>query len=302
MTPNVKSRRRQRGAALLLMMLVVIIGVASILVTKLNRNAGQALQSAATQRALAEAKDALLAYAMSYPDTHPGSAVQLPCPDLDFSGGTLDGESHTLNCGAAGVTMLGRLPWKTLGIAPPQDGGAECIWYVVSGEHKSADTSTSPMINPDSNGQLELYQKETGFQIAGQTPDSRPVAMIVAAGPATGNQIRQAPSLPGQQCSDDFTVASFLEADAGTGFSNAVTLGAVGIDQFVRAAGVERPRKAQSIVGECQPRFLPATRQAVASAKGRRQRRYGATWTFLWSDQLVTAENESTVTARRFCA
>lgn len=237
MMTSTRSRHRQSGAALLLMMLVVIVGAAAVLVTKLNRNSMRFVQSTATQVALADAKDALLSYALSYPDTHASAAIQLPCPDLDDTGGTLDGESHTLNCGATGVTMMGRLPWKTLGITAPRDGAGECLWYAVSGEYKSADVATSAMINPDSNGQLELYQSETGTLIEGQTPDERPVAVILAAGLSLGTQVRQAVSQPGQQCSDDFTPASFLESDAGSGISNAVLAGGVGIDQFIRAAG-----------------------------------------------------------------
>ncbi|MGI9205892.1 MAG: hypothetical protein ACR2Q3_17890, partial [Woeseiaceae bacterium] len=233
----IESRSGQSGAALLLMMLVVVVGAAAILVTKLNRNSTNFAQSTATQEALADAKDALLSYALSYPDTHNNAATQLPCPDLDGSGSTLDGEAHTLNCGASEVSMLGRLPWKTLGMAPPRDGAGECLWYAVSGAYKSAGGATAAMINPDSNGQFELYQSETGALIEGQTPDERPVAVIIAPGAAIDTQSRQAVSLPGQQCSGDFMLPSFLESDSGSGVSNAVLTGGTGLEQFVRAAG-----------------------------------------------------------------
>lgn len=237
MTVPADSRRRQSGAALLLMMLVVIVSAAAVLVTKLGRNSTGLGQLLVTQAALADAKDALLGYALSYPDTNGNAAIQLPCPDLDASGSTLDGDAHTLNCGAGDITMMGRLPWRTLGIAPPRDGAGACIWYAVSGAYKSAGAATAPMINPDSNGQLELYQSETGTLIEGQTPDERPVAVIMAPGPAIDTQSRQAVSSPGQQCSDDFTAASFLEADSAIGVSNAVLSGGAGLEQFVKAAG-----------------------------------------------------------------
>jgi len=236
--PSSKLGRNQQGAALLLMMLVVIVGAASILVTQLNRNAGLVLQSSATQRSLAQAKEALLAYAMSYPDLYGGSSVLLPCPDLNAGGGLQDGESHSANCGANGETVLGRLPWRTLGIAAPIDGSSECIWYAVSGEYKNALSATSAMVNPDSNGQIELYQSESGVLIEGQFPAERPVALLISAGPPQSYQIRQARMQLDQQCSDDFSAASFLDTDAVSGISNGVLLGSVGIDQFVRAAGV----------------------------------------------------------------
>jgi len=218
-------------------MLVVIVGAAAVLVTKLNRNSAQIAANSKTVDALAQAREALIGFALSYPDRVPGAPVQLPCPDLDDTGGTLAGESHTANCGAPGVSMLGRLPWKTLGIAAPADDAGECLWYVVSGDHKSAGAATAAMINPDTNGQLTLYQAETGLLIEGLRPEERSVALVLAAGPVRPGQNRKAITQPGQQCSDDFSAAAFLDFDSGTGISNASVPGSPGVDDFVRAAG-----------------------------------------------------------------
>lgn len=231
----VNNRNRQNGAALLLMMLVVVVGASAVLVSKLNQNASRLSKSAQTQLALAKAKDALLAYSSSIAAQSPGTVLGLPCPDIDGSGATIDGEAHTDNCGGTGISMLGRLPWKSLNMSAAHDGDYECLWYVVSGEHKIAGPSTSPMLNPDSNGQLQLYQKESGNLVEGATAEERPVAMLFAPGKPVIGQTRQLPSLPGQQCSFNFQASDFLEGDAGIGISNAVMLGAVGTDQFVRA-------------------------------------------------------------------
>ncbi len=32
--------------------------------------------------------------------------------------------------------MIGRLPWRTLGLEPLRDGNGECLWYAVSGSHQ----------------------------------------------------------------------------------------------------------------------------------------------------------------------
>jgi len=136
-------KNRQSGAALLLMMLVIIVGASAILVTKLSRNAVRSTEAIATQTAMATARNALLDFALSYPDMVPGDSMQLPCPDIDNGGATLDGEAHTLNCGGPGETVIGRFPWKSLGIPAQRDGAGECLWYVVSGEYKSAAASTS---------------------------------------------------------------------------------------------------------------------------------------------------------------
>lgn len=229
-----RSKARQSGAALLLMMLVVIVGAATILVTKLGLNLLRASESAKTQIALATARDALLDFAISFPDTMPGEPLQLPCPDIDETGSTLDGESHAVNCGGPGETVIGRLPWRTLGIPAQRDGAGECLWYAVSGEYKSAAT-ISTMINPDSNGQLQLVQSESTQVIEGGTADDRPVAIIFAPRKAMQGQTRQAVSQPGQQCSDDFLASAFLDADAGTGIANSFILPGVNVDQFVKS-------------------------------------------------------------------
>lgn len=235
-----RNKNRQSGAALLLMMLVVIVGAATILVTKLGSNLLRATESAKTQIALSTARDALLDFAISFPDTTPGAPLQLPCPDIDETGSTLDGESHTSNCGAAGETVIGRLPWRTLGIPAQRDGAGECLWYAVSGEYKSA-TAISPMINPDSNGQLQLVQSESTQFIEGGTADDRAVAIIFAPRRAMQGQTRQAVSQPGQQCSDDFLASAFLDSDSGTGVSNSFVMPGVNVDQFVKSISEDGP-------------------------------------------------------------
>ncbi len=238
MSLEFRTRSRQSGAALLLMMLVVIVGAATILVTKLGPNLIRASESAKTQSAMSTARDALLDFAMSLPDTMPGEPLQLPCPDIDGTGSTLDGESHKSNCGGPGETVIGRLPWRTLGIPAQRDGAGECLWYAISGEYKNA-ASISPMINPDSNGQLQLIQSESTQIIEGVTADTRPVAMIFAPRKAMLGQTRQAVTQPEQQCSDDFLASSFLDSDAGTGISNSFIVPGVNVDQFVKSASEE---------------------------------------------------------------
>jgi len=237
MPVDMSSRHRQSGAALLLMMLVVIVGAAAILVTKLNRNTGRAVESATTQMAMVTARNALLDFAAAYPDMLPGASMRLPCPDLDGGGITLEGEAHTLDCGTPGETVIGRLPWKSLGIPAQRDGAGACLWYVVSGEYKNAASSTSPMINPDTNGQLQLYQSESGSLIEGTTADTRPVALILAPQRAMTGQTRQASVQSGQQCSNDFSATSFLDFDSVSGVSNGIVMPGVGLDQFITSIG-----------------------------------------------------------------
>ena len=89
----------------------------------------------ATERSLALAREALIAYAADRPvDTIVGPGY-LPCPDLDGDGwaeptcGSLSGDSGQ-------AQRLGLLPWKTLGIAQLRDGAGEPLWYAVAAKYK----------------------------------------------------------------------------------------------------------------------------------------------------------------------
>lgn len=215
---------RQRGAALLLLMLGVIVATATVLVVTVNVDALKARRQANSLDALSEARDALLDYALVSPQLVPGGAHGLPCPDIDSSGGFLEGEAHSTACGPAGETVIGRLPWRTLGIPALKDGSSECLWYVVSGSWKHAGAATGAMINADTNGQLQLASVDTGTLLAGAAPQDRAVAAIIAAMPPVDRQRRPATSA-GMQCSDPRRLADYLEDDTASGSSNSTLLG-----------------------------------------------------------------------------
>ena len=215
---------RQRGAALLVMMLGVILATATVLVVTVNVDALKARRQATSLDVLGQARDALLDYALVSPHLAPGGSHGLPCPDLDDTGGFLEGEAHTTACGPAGETVIGRLPWRTLGLPALKDGSAECLWYVVSGSWKLADAATGAMINADTNGQLQLASVDTGALLAGAAAEDRPVAAIIAAMPPLDRQRRPA-TAAGMQCSDPRRTSDYLEDDVASGSSNAVLAG-----------------------------------------------------------------------------
>jgi hypothetical protein len=126
--------RRPRGAALIVtsLMLLVVAGALAAIVAGLD---APRLRERATERALAEAREALIAYAADRPLSAVVGPGYLPCPDLDGDGwaestcGSLDGSSGQ-------DQRLGRLPWKTLGLPQLRDGDGEPLWYAVSSKHK----------------------------------------------------------------------------------------------------------------------------------------------------------------------
>lgn len=210
---------------LLILMLAVLIASASVLLANVNRDEWRTRNLTDTRAVLAEAKAALLEHAVLNPDLNPGESISLPCPDIDASGSFIEGEAHDTACGAAGVTVMGRLPWRTLGLPALKDAGSECLWYVVSGSFKRAGPATASMINPDSNGQLQRVDLDSGVVVQGALAQDRPVAMVIAPLRPVNGQTRPA-ATAGARCSPGFAAASFLDTDGASSISNAGVSGA----------------------------------------------------------------------------
>ena len=213
---------RQRGIALLILLAIISMAIIFALVAGLNKNAGELARARdqKTYAALAQAKAALIAYAVTYGDD-PSHADRvpgfLPCPDLGTS--TYEGQA-ALSCPLSGpsslVSVIGRLPWRTLGLDALKDGSGECLWYAVSGTYKnnpngvSTNTSTSNMMNWDTNGQFKVVDSN-GNTLAGSSPDNQAVAVIFAPGAALSGQSRT-PAAGTPNCGGNYIASSYLES------------------------------------------------------------------------------------------
>lgn len=208
------SQSRQRGAALMVMLIILVLGLAATLVNSLNSVEFRNERQARTAAALAQAKDALIGYAVTYGDipAHNGEVHgYLPCPDLN--GGSNEGSS-SLSCGSKNISMLGRLPWKTLDLPALRDGNGECLWYAVSGTYKS--NPKTDLMNWDTNGQLQAYAADGTTLL---TPaDNQAVAIIFAPGAARSGQNRSGNSTI---CGGNYTASAYLDNDAAHGINNA---------------------------------------------------------------------------------
>jgi hypothetical protein len=126
--------RRLRGAILVLAGLVLLLAIGALFAAAATFELGAA-RSRVTERALAQAREALVAYAADRPVNSTVGPGYLPCPDLDNDGwaestcGSQDGSSGQ-------AERLGRLPWKTLGLPDLRDGDGERLWYAVSSKYK----------------------------------------------------------------------------------------------------------------------------------------------------------------------
>ncbi|MEZ5563439.1 MAG: hypothetical protein R3F27_10855 [Gammaproteobacteria bacterium] len=227
---------RQQGAALLLMLLLLVLGG----VVLFSRNIGGQLASASQARSnaamLAAAKEAVLGYVVTHDASHPGKYGFLPCPDIDATGSTAEGEAHETSCGARYRSMLGRFPWRTVGLDPGRGKGRECLWYAVSGTWKSAGANEPELLNTDSSGQFRVLAGDGSTLIAGSTAGERPVAVIIAPGLPIAGQTRATAASGVEQCGGSFVANRYLDNDSASGIDNSnVSAAADAIDDFISA-------------------------------------------------------------------
>ncbi|RPI46686.1 MAG: hypothetical protein EHM59_06785 [Betaproteobacteria bacterium] len=157
-TQSPPSRRAQRGAALIIaLVFFALIGVSTVLALARGRS-DDAERERRTHQALAEAKAALIGFAAAMPFSvaEPEKRLgDLPCPDRDDDG-VADPPCSTV------ATRLGRLPWRTLGLADLRDGDGERLWYAVSVGFKNnprtacASPQDTGCINSDSTGSITV--------------------------------------------------------------------------------------------------------------------------------------------------
>ena len=229
-----------------------MVGLISVMlmlafVSGLNQSAAGFAQARAlrTATALAQAKEALIAYAVTYKDTHddPINSIYtvpgfLPCPDL---GPASNVEGHAApNCGNALVSVMGRLPWNTLGLDALKDGSEECLWYAVSGTYKNNPNSVSNVatttnnMNWDTNGQFTVTDS-SGNMLAGSSPDNQAVAVIFAPGAPISGQNRT-PAAGTSACSGNYSPAAYL--DSANGINNSAISGAANaVSPYIASTG-----------------------------------------------------------------
>lgn len=188
--------RKQRGAVLMVMLIIFIIGSVSFLVSALSRAGLQTEREQITSQALAQAKEALIGYAVTYGDNYTNQVYgYLPLPDLGTSRSTSsEGDAAgNFSGNTKNLTVIGRLPWRKLGLPPLRDGNGECLWYAVSGSFQNM--KKADVLNWDSIGHFDIYSSNgtsTGtISTSGSNYAQRPAAIIFSAGPPLPGQDRQ---------------------------------------------------------------------------------------------------------------
>jgi hypothetical protein len=235
---------QQKGAALMLLLTIIVLGTLTTLVISLTGGGNVAEQDMKTAKALAHAKEALKAHAISVLLPTVPSAVttsrpgDLPCPASD------NGGVAAASCGdAAGATgqsaRLGRLPWMTLGLPDLRDGHGEQLWYAVSNNFKEnfRTICTNPdqpgCLNSDSRGTITV-RKSSGLVINnGANPDAFVPSGVVAVVIAPGGVIQRegAAALQDRSAAGASNPQNYL--DVGNGEDNAAFIDGSAADGFI---------------------------------------------------------------------
>ena len=129
--------RDQRGVVVVALVAVLLLVGAYVVFSSLNLAAVRVDRDRVTNEALAKAKEALTAYAVSDPN-RPG---ELPCPDVNDDGQLALGEDY----GAGGVctSLIGRLPWRTLDLPDLRDDNGERLWYALSADFRAGNSAVA---------------------------------------------------------------------------------------------------------------------------------------------------------------
>lgn len=233
-----RGRFAQRGAALLIFLAIIVTTALTYLVINLTPEAAEARRQRQTVDSLALAREALIGYALRYRDDRAAQDANstgdddramygfLPMPDVGtsrFNAGQQNPACKSEGCAmdfvngtfpAQNETIVGRLPWRTLGLPPLRDGHGECLWYMVSAAHKSLGINPALGMHWDTPGHLVVVAADGSGALADTLASAhdRPVAVIFAPGPPLPGQNRNA-SLTDDvsHCGGNYDAANYLD-------------------------------------------------------------------------------------------
>ncbi len=217
---SVSKIHHQSGTALLGFMLIIVVSLSYYLIRNLNQNFRLNSLNAQTTNALAEAKQALLSWAVSHP-VNPGA---LPMPDRNGDG-EYSGESDCFNGAIGNNLLLGKMPWRDvaspckdaselsgLGLYPVEHTG-EVLWYAVS-KNLVYESPSYPIMS------IALLNKTMDWITVrdpnGVVISDRVAFVVLAPGAALGNQNRSGTAPSANQYLDSVTIDGTVYSNADT--------------------------------------------------------------------------------------
>ncbi len=208
----------------MIFLVLLVIGALSFILTGVAPVALDARRAQQTNDQLAQARDALVGYALQYREDQIAQGQPdrvygyLPLPDLgstrnNNAGCAMEGcDAANFSGNALNTTVIGRLPWRTLGLPPLRDGHGECLWYALSGSHQRQQRIT-PM-NWDTLAHLDIVVADGSAALAAALASAheRPVAVIFSPGPPLGSQNRSdSASDDVTQCGGNYDAMNYLD-------------------------------------------------------------------------------------------
>jgi len=239
------SRNRQSGAALILIAFILGLGITAYLIKAMNAITLVQQQDEKTYKALADAKTALIAWAVS----HMYNPGEMPWPDRNTDG-NFDGSSDCVTTTFQYNYLLGQLP--SLPTTSPcfdpnngltvysgfssyaglgqefRDAQGNKLWYAVSRNLvRDNEHGESPVINPGIAN--PSYISPPYFRQGGTTAypwlivrdrngaiiSDRVAAVLIAPGNPVGNQVRSGAAPNANQYLDSFMIGAATYGNAG---------------------------------------------------------------------------------------
>lgn len=208
---NVHRRSVKKQQGMMLIMLLFLIGLAAVamVLSSLNANSMRIVRDGKTNDVLAEAKAALIGFSVG------SSSMSSHLPNPDMHTGVIAEGGASGSVGATDISLIGKLPWRSLGLSPLKDGNGECLWYVVSGRFK-ADPPTAAL-NWDTQGQINLIDGNGNVLAAGLA------ALIISSGSVLANQNRSLEDATLVHCAGNYDARNYLDTyDAANAVSGEV--------------------------------------------------------------------------------
>src|SRR5688572_20903870 len=168
------ARGRQQGVVVVILVVLLLLGGFMFALGTLKVTATTVERERSSLNVLAVAKGALIDAAVS-DNTRPG---QLPCPDVNDDGEATSGVDFVAATGQC-TNLIGRLPWKTLGLPDLRDDSGERLWYAVSTDFR-ADNAAVPTVPLNSDTAFRAGNQS--LTLSGLTPGSNLAAIVIAPG------------------------------------------------------------------------------------------------------------------------
>jgi hypothetical protein len=266
---NFRNSSRERGFALPLMMTMVALGTAWLVVSAVGDESSRlAADRDRNAAVLKQAKEALIAWiatkALEADENNPG---RLPCPEAEAYVGNaacegIAGPGICEAISAPTCSMVGRLPWRTLGLDKLTDADGQHLWYVVSPGWSLTNSSSLLTINSGSPGQITL-DGEAGAAVALIIAPGRAMNVQTATGCTARSQSRSAPGAP--------DLRDYLECDNATSPSDAsfVSSGPAASfnDQVLRITVADVMPAIEAAIASRMERYVgPAMQKVYATA------------------------------------